>query len=152
MNTVYLEGDPGLPFLLRHARATYGNAIRHALVEAGYEDIPLNGPFVLGILARSPPAMPLGELIGSLGLSKQSSGQLVDQLVNRGYVVRQPDEHDRRRLTVSLTELGHAAAEVQRNTRDRIDAELTAIIGQPAFADLTSYLTRIIQIGVSDSD
>jgi hypothetical protein len=37
--------------LLRHARYTYGIAMRRALAEAGYDDIPKNGLYVIGGLA-----------------------------------------------------------------------------------------------------
>ncbi|NWO68016.1 hypothetical protein GY966_24405, partial [Escherichia coli] len=37
-----------LPALLRHARHTYGAAMRAALAEGGYDDIPGNGLYVIG--------------------------------------------------------------------------------------------------------
>ena len=64
-----------------------------------------------------------------LGITKQGAGQLVDALVMRGYLSRTPLESDRRQLTIALTERGRAAAEVQRQARERIDAELTTKIG-----------------------
>ena len=42
-----------LPTLLRHARGTYAQALRTALAKAGYDDIPANGLFLIGILAGS---------------------------------------------------------------------------------------------------
>ena len=52
----------GLPVLLRHARTTYGAAMRKALDEAGYDDIPGNGLYVIGGLALQRDDIPLGEL------------------------------------------------------------------------------------------
>lgn len=40
-----------LPVLLRHGRNTYGSAMRKALAEAGYDDIPGNGLYIIGGLA-----------------------------------------------------------------------------------------------------
>ena len=37
-----------MPALLRHARVTYGSAMRRALADAGYDDIPRNGLWVIG--------------------------------------------------------------------------------------------------------
>src|SRR5262249_30862272 len=113
-----------LPALLRHARNTYGSAMRRALAEAGYDDVPGNGLYVIGGLALDGADTPLSQLILELRLSKQAAGQLVDTLVNRGYLDRAPDKEDRRKLTVSLTERGRAAAAVQAAAREKVDAEL----------------------------
>jgi DNA-binding MarR family transcriptional regulator len=72
----------------------------------------------------------IGELVKELGITKQGAGQLVDALVMRGYLSRSVDESDRRQLIVDLTERGHAAADVQREVRERIDAELQKRIGE----------------------
>src|ERR1700742_3375202 len=102
-----------LPALLRHARTTYGKAMRRALAEAGYDDVPKNGMYVIGGLALGAGDVPLGQLVKELGVSKQAAGQLVDALVLRGYLDRTVDKEDRRKLTVTLTERGRAAAMAQ---------------------------------------
>src|SRR5580698_2606995 len=98
-----------MPALLRHARTTYGVAMRQALADAGYDDIPKNGLYVIGGLALGAGGVPLGRLVKELMVSKQAAGQLVDTLVLRGYLARTVDDTDRRKLTVILTERGHAA-------------------------------------------
>src|SRR5487761_171576 len=118
-----------LPALLRHARTAYGLAMRKALEEAGYDDIPKNGLYVLGGLALGAGEIPLASLIRDLRISKQAAGQLVDTLVNRGYLARNVDEQDRRRLVVSLTDRGRAAAATQAAARERVDAQLLAKVG-----------------------
>jgi DNA-binding MarR family transcriptional regulator len=60
----------------------------------------------------------LRQLIEELQLSKQAVGQLVDVLVTRGYVKREVDSEDRRRLTVGLTERGRAACSSYWSTLD----------------------------------
>jgi DNA-binding MarR family transcriptional regulator len=118
-----------MPVLLRHARTTYGSAMRDALAAAGYEDIPKNGLYVIGGLALHRGDHPLGELIADLRISKQAAGQLVDTLVTRGYLQRDVDAQDRRRLTVALTERGRDAATVQAAARVLVDDELLAKAG-----------------------
>jgi DNA-binding MarR family transcriptional regulator len=118
-----------VPALLRHARNTYGKAMRSALEEAGYDDIPANGLYIIGGLALEDEQLPLRELVKQLGITKQGAGQLVDALVMRGYLSRTVDENDRRQLILSLTERGRAAAEVQSQARERIDAELLERVG-----------------------
>ncbi|HEX7689905.1 MAG TPA: MarR family transcriptional regulator, partial [Burkholderiaceae bacterium] len=113
--------DVVTPALLRHARNTYGRAMRRALDEAGFEDLPLNGPYVIGGLALGNRDVPLGQLIRELRISRQSAGQLVDALVARGYLDRSVDAADRRKLNVALTERGRAAAAAQAAARERVD-------------------------------
>ena len=136
-----------LPALLRHARTTYGAAMRRALDEAGYDDIPGNGLYVIGGLALGTPDLPLGDLIKQLRISKQAAGQLVDTLVNRGYLERSVDKEDRRKLTVTLTDRGKAAAATQGAARDRIDAELLASVGQEDLTRTRRTLAVLIDIG-----
>lgn len=135
------------PALLRHARATYGSAMRRALAEAGYDDIPKNGLYVIGGLAMDAAEIPLGHLIREMRLSKQAAGQLVDALVLRGYLERAPDPSDRRKLTVALTERGRAAAAAQSAAREQIDAELTARIGKENVEIARLALGELIDIG-----
>lgn len=118
-----------LPALLRHARSAYGSAMRRALEEAGYHDIPKNGLYVIGGLALGAGDVPLAALIRDLRISKQAAGQLVDTLVSRGYLARTVDEQDRRRLVVTLTERGRSAAETQKAAREQVDAALLAKVG-----------------------
>jgi hypothetical protein len=51
-----------LPVLLRAARRAYGSAIRADLDEAGCDDVPRNGIFVIAAIARTEAA--LSEIIG----------------------------------------------------------------------------------------
>lgn len=118
-----------MPALLRHARTAYGLAMRKALEAAGYDDIPKNGLYVIGGLALGAGDVPLASLIRDLRISKQAAGQLVDTLVNRGYLARNVDEQDRRRLLVTLTDRGRAAAATQAAARARVDARLLAKVG-----------------------
>jgi DNA-binding MarR family transcriptional regulator len=138
---------PSMPNLLRHAHAKYGTTIRAALTNAGYDDIPENGIYVIGGLARQRGARPLGDLIAELGMSKQAAGQLVDTLVVRGYLVREPDADDRRRLTIALTERGRAAARVAGAARDSLNAKLVAIAGEKDVGCTRRTLALLINIG-----
>ncbi|MBW8822814.1 MAG: winged helix-turn-helix transcriptional regulator [Xanthomonadales bacterium] len=136
-----------IPALLRHARNTYGSAMRRALEDAGYGDIPKNGLYVVGGLALGEQRdVPLSELIRSLRISKQSAGQLVDSLVLRGYLERREDPQDRRRLVVGLTARGRAAAAVQAGVRERIDAQLVGKIGSAQVTQLRRSLAALIAL------
>lgn len=134
--------EMALPALLRAARRTYGAAVQAALADGGCDDVPRNGSYVIGGIART--GAPLSQIIGGLGVSKQAAGQLVDTLVIRGYLDRSVDPEDRRRLTVTLTERGHAAAKMVRSAVERVDAELIARVGPEHVAHTRATLVALI--------
>ena len=112
----------GVPGLLRLARRAYGNAVRAAFAESGFDDMPRNGGYLLARVYDGRYAV--ADLIRSLGISKQAVSQLVDTMVTRGYVERKPDAEDRRRMQLTLTPRGEAAATVSWQAVTRTDAEL----------------------------
>jgi DNA-binding MarR family transcriptional regulator len=136
-----------MPSLLRHARSTYGRAMHRALAGEGFGDITRNGMYVIGGLALGAGDAPLSRLIQELGVSKQAAGQLVDTLVLRGYLERAVQEGDRRKLTVTLTERGQAAAAAQGVARMQIDAELLARVGAEDIARTRRTLAALRDIG-----
>lgn len=139
-----------LPGLLRHARTTYGIAMRRALADAGCDDIPGNGMYVLGALRIG--AYPVADIIRDLRVSKQAAGQLIDALVLRGYLTREIDPEDRRRIALKLTERGAAAAAIQAAERGRIDAELARRVGDDAVKQARLALATLIAIGIEESE
>jgi DNA-binding MarR family transcriptional regulator len=136
-----------LPALLRHARTTYGKAMRRALEGAGYDDMPRNGMYIVGGLALNATTVPLGQLVKELGVSKQAVGQLVDTLVLRGYLERKEDDEDRRKSNIVLTKRGRAAAAIQAEARGKIDAELISRVGQENVLRTRRTLAALIDLG-----
>lgn len=136
-----------IPALLRHARNTYGVAMRKALEDAGFDDIPKNGLYVIGGLALGAGDAPLAELIRDLRITKQAAGQLVDALVTRGYLARMEDPQDRRRLIIALTARGRAAAAAQGAARAHIDTLLAERIGETGVGKFRKVLAALIAIG-----
>ena len=134
--------DASMPALLRAARAAYASVIGDALARAGCDDMPRDGAYVVSGIARS--GAPLGHLIEALGVSKQAAGQLVDTLVGRGYLDRSIDPDDRRRLVVTLTERGKAAAKVIRAAVAQVDAQLGARVGARQIAHTRATLASLI--------
>ncbi|MBX3479590.1 MAG: winged helix DNA-binding protein [Caulobacter sp.] len=135
-----------LPALLRHARKTYGRAMREALAREGFDDIPANGLYILGGLALGAEGAPISRLVGELGITRQGAGQLVDTLVTRGYLARTPDHRDRRQLIITLTERGRRCAEIQATARDAIDARLLSVVGEADVAATRRTLAALVDI------
>lgn len=134
-----------LPALLRTARNAYGAAIRKALADVECDDIPRNGIYVLGAISRA--NLPLSDIIRSMGISKQSAGQLIDTLVLRGYLTRETDPEDRRRLNLTLTERGKSAAAASAKTVDGIEVDITERLGADYIAHTRETLAAIIHAG-----
>jgi DNA-binding MarR family transcriptional regulator len=137
---------PSMPSLLRQAQQAYSNALRAALAGVGCDDIPTNGLFIIGGLARSD-GVPISRLVEALGITKQGAGQLVDTLVTRGYLERTPDTHDRRQQIVTLTHRGRAAAEIQTTARAALDGALQASVGAAAVENARRTLATLIDLG-----
>lgn len=129
MNTNSDPNDVVIPALLRAARGAYGHAIRTRLADGGFDDMPANGPYILGGMANHGGSA--GDLVRELGVTKQAASQLIDALVLRGYLQREPNPDDRRRVTIELTERGHTAAKAVRDGVISVDGEL-AILCSPA--------------------
>ncbi|HEY4303526.1 MAG TPA: MarR family transcriptional regulator [Gemmatimonadaceae bacterium] len=139
--------DASLVALLRYARETYAVRIRTRLGEAGYDDLPDNALYVVGGLARERGGRALSQLIAELGVSKQAAGQLVDTLVIRGYLLREVDPADRRRLTVTLTERGKAAAKIIGAARTAVDNALLTRVGAVNIERTRRTLAALAEIG-----
>ncbi|MBV9817230.1 MAG: MarR family transcriptional regulator [Solirubrobacterales bacterium] len=136
--------EPNLPSLMRAARGSYAQAIARHLASAGCDDLPRNGPFVLGGMANH--GASAGSLIEALEVSKQAASQLIDTLVLRGYLTREINPDDRRRMTIALTERGRAAAAAVRDGVDEVDAALAAIIAPEELAGMRAGLEALAEI------
>ena len=136
--------DVVIPALLRGARGSYTQSIRAELVAGGFDDLPRNGAFVLGGMANHDG--PAVDMIRGLGVTKQAASQLIDTLVLRGYLVRDVNPDDRRRMTIELTERGRAAAvAIEAGTR-AIDAQLSAMITSAQMSGLRVGLAALAEI------
>jgi DNA-binding MarR family transcriptional regulator len=123
----------------------YRAAVRDALARSGFDDLPRDGAYVIGLVALRD--APLSEVIRGLGLSKQAAGQLVDTLVTRGYLDRSVDPDDRRRLRIALTERGAAAALEIRQAVEAIDAALLERVGPERLAHARATLAALAELG-----
>lgn len=138
-----------LTALLRGARAVFATVIRRALAESGFEDLPPNGPYVISAIAGT--SAPLGDVIRQLGVSKQAAGQLVDTLVDRGYIERASHPDDRRRMVVRLTERGATAGRVIRARSAEVEDDMAAAAGPARWQTTRQVLAEIVGREWSDA-
>ncbi len=133
-----------IPALMRSARGSYAQSIRASLAAEGISDIPRNGSMVLVSLASG--EEPVAGMIRQFGVTKQAASQLIDTLVLRGYLTRDTDPADRRRVTIDLTDRGHAAAAAIYAGTVAIDAELAGMLSPAEMAGLRAGLAALGQI------
>jgi DNA-binding MarR family transcriptional regulator len=137
----------GIPGLLRAARKAYRSAVSGAFAAAGFDDVPRNGAYVLARVYDS--TSPLGRLTRELGISKQAVSQLIDTMVMRGYLERTPDAEDRRRMLITLTARGEAAARVAWLAASEVDDELAGRLTPAGVAALRQGLVALAEIAES---
>jgi DNA-binding MarR family transcriptional regulator/catechol 2,3-dioxygenase-like lactoylglutathione lyase family enzyme len=138
------------PTLMRSARGTYAQSVRAQLHAAGIDDLPRNGAFILaGIDASGGPRQ---DLPSELGVTKQAVSQVIDLLVNRGYLERDPDPGDRRRIRLGLTGRGEEAVAAVLRGVEAVDRQLEAVVSAEqvgAMRSVLSALTGIKQAGIA---
>jgi DNA-binding MarR family transcriptional regulator len=118
--------------LFEIAKDAFFEDFREELEQTEFGDIrPTHGcifRFVRG------PGMRLTVLAEMAGMTKQSVGEIVDDLVARGYVKRIPDPEDKRAKLICLTERGERAqatglalfSKVEKQWAERYGAERIA--------------------------
>jgi DNA-binding MarR family transcriptional regulator len=144
MAAVDTPDDVVIPALLRAARGSYGHAIRARLAAAGFDDLPRNSAYVLGGIVNHGGSA--SGLVRELGVSKQAASQLIDTLVVRGYLRREADADDRRRVTIDVTERGRAAAAAVRSGVQEVEAQLADAISPAQLAGMRAGLTALCTI------
>jgi DNA-binding MarR family transcriptional regulator len=78
------------------------------------------------------------------GITKQSMGQLVMELEQRGYVARQVDPTDRRATLVTFTEAGWQFLVDAGTVKRDIEAEYADLLGEEQLETLRATLSRVI--------
>jgi DNA-binding MarR family transcriptional regulator len=133
-----------IPELMRAASGSYRQAIGAQLAAGGFDDLPRNGGFLLAYLANGEES--IEEMIRGLGVSKQAFSQLVDTLVLRGYVTRDVNTEDRRRMTLALADRGSAAAEAISAATKTVDEELSRRLSAAEMAGLRRGLAVLAEM------
>jgi DNA-binding MarR family transcriptional regulator len=88
--------------------------------------------------------MRLTEIAERANVTKQSAGEIVDDLVELGYVERAPDPADRRAKLICLTARGEKAQEFGFRTFAAIEERWAERFGAERLADLRKTLEEIV--------
>lgn len=131
-----------LPALLEIASEAAYVAFRADMVEAGYGDIRPNHGCVFRFVHED--GMRLTELATLASMTKQSVGEIVDDLVERGYVERVPDPGDRRAKLIRLTEQGETVQAAALEIFAALEKRLGERYGSDRLGDLRALLEEIV--------
>jgi DNA-binding MarR family transcriptional regulator/catechol 2,3-dioxygenase-like lactoylglutathione lyase family enzyme len=137
-------GELATPALMRSARGAYAQSIRAQLHAIGIDDLPRNGAFILAGIDTA--GGPRQDLPSELGVTKQAVSQVIDLLVSRGYLDREPDPDDRRRVRLTLTHRGEdVVAAVQRGV-EAVDRQLEQAVSPDQVGAMRSVLSALAGI------
>jgi DNA-binding MarR family transcriptional regulator len=127
--------------LFEIAKDAFFEDFREELEQTEFGDIrPTHGcvfRFVRG------PGMRLTVLAEMAGMTKQSIGEIVDDLVARGYVKRIPDPEDKRAKLICLTERGERAQATGLALFAKVEQQWAERYGAKRMAQLRELLEEI---------
>jgi DNA-binding MarR family transcriptional regulator len=129
--------------MLGQAYSLLGFQIVEGVVGAGYPQKPKHSAVFAQI---SPDGSRLTELARKAGMSPQAMGELVDELVDMGYVLRRPDPDDGRAKLIVLTERGWDAVAAGRQTIEGIEGQVTEILGEHGHRELRRLLSELLAV------
>ncbi|HVO56001.1 MAG TPA: MarR family winged helix-turn-helix transcriptional regulator [Solirubrobacterales bacterium] len=121
---------------------------RQELVDAGYGDVRPTHGCVFRFVRED--GMRLTELASLAGMTKQSIGEVVDDLAALGYVKRVPDPADRRAKLICLTGKGEQAQRVAYRLFGAIERRWAERYGADRVAALRELLEEIATTEVPD--
>jgi DNA-binding MarR family transcriptional regulator len=123
--------EPGreadLAILLTIAFRCLVDQLTGRLAAAGFPDVRPQYGYVFRALQGE--GMTSTELAALLGVTKQATVKLVDDLEAHDFVARHPDSADRRAKTVRLTDRGRRALATAQGISADLEAELVTTVG-----------------------
>ena len=142
------QPDPGpaTTTMLRTAYNALAAAIyRHVAQAAGTGLRPAHGN-ALEMLALQD-GLRLTDIAAQAGMAPQSMGELVDDLVAKGYLRRQEDPADRRAKRIYLTRTGRQAADAGHAATRQAEQQIQAALGLRQYQQLRRNLAAIAHLG-----
>jgi DNA-binding MarR family transcriptional regulator len=144
------DPDPGpsTPTLLRTAYNVLSAAIYRAVAETGAGDMrPAHGNAMEMLAIQN--GLRLTDIAARAGMAPQSMGELVDELVSKGYLERHEDPADRRAKRIYLTGKGRATAAASRSAVRTVEGRLSGILGAREYEQLRRHLAVIAGLDLS---
>lgn len=137
--------DPSTPTLLRTAYNVLSAAIYRAVSEAGATDMrPAHGNAMEMLSIQD--GLRLTDIAARAGMAPQSMGEIVDDLVAKGYLARHEDPADRRAKRIYLTQKGRQTAQASRIALREVEQRISEILGVRKYQEMRRNLAAIAEI------
>lgn len=121
------------------------DGIQRGLAERGFDDVrPAHG---FAFVRISSADATVADVAVHLGVTKQAASQLVEQLVQRGYVTREPDPSDRRARLLALTARGWECTRAAERAAADTTAAWERQLGAQDMAALHAALQALVVPG-----
>ena len=118
-----------------------GRRVSAALAQQGFTDY--RPTYQVVFQWCRPEGSRLTELAERAGVTKQSMGEIIDVLDQRGYVERVPDPTDGRAILIRRTERGWEVNRIARQVVEQLQQEWAQALGEEQFAQLLHDLLPI---------
>jgi DNA-binding MarR family transcriptional regulator len=130
--------------LLRTAYNALSATIYRSMAAAGADDMrPAHGN-AMEMLAIED-GLRLTDIAARAGMAPQSMGELIDDLVAKGYVERRDDPGDRRAKRIHLTPKGRATAAASRTAVTDLERQLNERLGATRYRQMRRHLEVVIE-------
>ena len=139
------DRGPLLGALLRLAHQSIIRRVLGGLAREGYDDIQTSHFAPMVALWDRPDGIRLTDLAAKAKITKQSMGELVDQIVDRGYAERVPDPDDGRARLIRITPFGRKLGRIARKTVREAEADWSRRIGAGRIEDLRETLRMLVE-------
>jgi DNA-binding MarR family transcriptional regulator len=131
-----------LALLMLAGFRTFADQTTVELAKRGYEDIrPVHDFALHSILSGAADASQLGR---AMSVTKQAAARTISILEERGYVAREPDVADRRRMRLLVTERGLAMLREGEAIFDEIRDRWAEQVGVESIAALENALRLLV--------
>lgn len=130
-----------LPALLTEARELMLDELHRRLAELGFGDIRPGHGCVFRFVP--PDGIRLTELAELADITKQTCGEIIDDVERLGYVERAPDPDDRRAKIIQLTERGEVGQATAQGIFAEIEREWSERFGEARIEALRGLLEEI---------
>lgn len=130
-----------LALLLLGGFRTFADRATAELAARGYPDVrPVHDFALHAVLSGADNASELGR---RMSVTKQSAAKTIAVLQERGYVAREPDPTDRRRMRLQVTERGHGLLREGAAIFDELREGWERQVGTEAVAELERTLRQL---------
>lgn len=127
--------------LLGGYRRLVDDAIAELAVR-GYDDVRPSHDFAMRAIDSG--AHNASELGRRMSVSKQAALRTISVLIERGWVARQDDPEDRRRMKLAVTDAGHEVMSAGEAVFDDLRRAWEQELGRDELATLEKQLTRLV--------